>query len=85
MNIHSNNYEFGALERDGDRGRHGLAPCHGFGRILGSVFDAKSIKKMKLSNPKNIPHSNTQQLENVTRMETKMHPKSMTKGINNQY
>ena len=73
----------GALDRDGDRSRRPAAHGHRFGRISGSVFGVKSIKTNLNIEPKLFQNSDTQQLENNVRKNTKMDPKSMPKGVKN--
>ena len=89
MKSHSTNYEFGALDRDGDRGRRALAPCHGFGHILGSLFDVKSIKKMKKIEPQKHPkfgHPRTRKCyqngnQNASKIDDKRHKQSILKQV----
>ena len=79
------NHRIGALDRDGDRSRWPAAHPHRFGRISGSIFDVKSMKRLKTIEPTNHPKlKETPKLEKSGRNDTKMSPASMPKGTINQ-
>ena len=71
MKNHLNNYEFGALDRDGNRGRRARHTVTDLGAFPDFFFNVKSMTRLKISSPKVIPNSDTQKLEIGARKDTK--------------
>ena len=79
------NNKIGTLDHDRDRSRRPAAHGHRFGRISGSIFVVQSIKTNKECRTKNSSKNRKpKNFKNMSNKDTKMHFKSMPKGISNQ-
>ena len=89
MTFHLTNDKIGTFYRDGDRSRQPAAPCHGFGRIPGSIFGARSMKKIRNIEPKNhhrLGHPKSWKwcpkgYRNATTFDAQRHKQSMLKQV----